>query len=350
MIAASAVAANVPAAGEPLADETESRSPWRLELARAVRDPAVLLERLALERERWLEPARRAAREFGLLVPEAYLRRMRPGDPDDPLLRQVLPLAEELLPPPPGYVPDPLGERPLLDAEGGLLAKYRARVLVVTTGLCAVHCRYCFRRHFPYTPRPQTPDDRLLERLRSVPDLREVILSGGDPLTLSTRRLREWSEALTALPALRVLRLHTRLPIVLPARVDATLLDWLGSLPWRAVVVVHANHPNEIDADTAGALAALAATGARLLNQSVLLAGVNDDPDVLAELSWRLWDAGVAPYYLHRLDPVSGAAHFAVADERARAVVADLAARLPGYLVPRHVREESGAPAKIPVV
>jgi EF-P beta-lysylation protein EpmB len=349
MIAASAVAANVPAAGEPLADETESRSPWRLELARAVRDPAVLLERLALERERWLEPARRAAREFGLLVPEAYLRRMRRGDPADPLLRQVLPLAEELLPSPPGYVPDPLGETSLLDAEGALLAKYRARVLVVTTGLCAVHCRYCFRRHFPYAPRPQTPDARLLERLRAVPDLREVILSGGDPLTLATRRLREWSEALAVLPGLRVLRLHTRLPIVLPARVDAALLEWIGTLPWRSVVVVHANHPQEIDAETTGALAALAAAGARLLNQSVLLAGVNDDPNVLAELSWRLWDAGVQPYYLHRLDPVSGAAHFAVADERARAIVADLAARLPGYLVPRHVREESGAPAKIPV-
>jgi EF-P beta-lysylation protein EpmB len=346
MIAASTAAAILET--ETLAEDAEIEAPWRRALARAVRDPAELLDRLGLDRGRWLEPARRAVRDFGLLVPEPYLERIRPGDPADPLLRQVLPLAEELLPSPPGYVPDPLGETPLLDAEG-LLAKYRARVLVVTTGLCAVHCRYCFRRHFPYPLRPRTPEPRVLERLRALPELREVILSGGDPLTLSTRRLRAWSDALAALPGLRVLRLHTRLPIVLPARVDATLLAWIASLPWRPVVVVHVNHPREIDAETAAALARLDRAGARLLNQSVLLAGVNDDPSVLAALSWRLWETGVQPYYLHRLDPVAGAAHFAVDDERARAIVSDLAARLPGYLVPRHVREEPNAPAKIPV-
>ena len=347
MIAASTTAADARVAHDPSGED--ARAPWRLALARAVRDPAELLDRLGLDRGLWLEPARRAARDFGLLVPEPYLRRIRPGDPADPLLRQVLPLADELAPPPPGYVPDPLGEGPLLDAEG-LLAKYRARVLVVATGLCAIHCRYCFRRHFPYAPRPLAPEPRVLARLRAVPNLHEVILSGGDPLTLSTRRLRTWSDALATLPGLRALRLHTRLPIVLPARVDTTLLAWVGALPWRPVIVVHANHPHEIDAEVAASLARLAAAGARLLNQSVLLAGVNDDPLVLAELSWRLWDAGVQPYYLHRLDPVAGAAHFAVADDRARAIVAALAARLPGYLVPRHVREEPAAPAKIPVV
>jgi KamA family protein len=188
----------------------------------------------------------------------------------------------------------------------------------------------------------------VLARLRALPELHEVILSGGDPLTLSTRRLSEWSQALVDLPGLRTLRLHTRLPIVLPARVDNALLTWIETLPWRPVLVVHANHPREIDAEVTRALARLTAAGARLLNQSVLLAGVNDDPHVLAELSWTLWEAGVQPYYLHRLDPVVGAAHFAVMDERAHAIVHALAARLPGYLVPRYVREEPGAAAKIP--
>lgn len=335
-------------ARRPSADEDEGEAGWQRALARAVRDPAELLARLGLDPGPWLGPARAAARGFGLLVPEAYLARIRPGDPDDPLLRQVLPRAEETRPPPPGYVADPLAEGPLLE-EGGVLAKYRARVLVVATGLCAIHCRYCFRRHFPYPARPLAPGPAVLERLRGQEGLREVILSGGDPLTLSTRRLRAWSEALAALPALRVLRLHTRLPVVLPERVDAPLLDWIAGLPLLPVVVVHTNHPREIDAAAARALGALARAGARLLNQSVLLAGVNDDPETLAELSWRLWECGVSPYYLHRLDPVLGAAHFAVGDARARAIVEALRARLPGYLVPRHVREEPGAPAKEPL-
>lgn len=324
-------------------------APWRKALARAIRDPAELLTRLGLELRDWLEPARRASRRFGLLVPEAYLARIRPGDPNDPLLRQILPRGEEEEPPPVGYVLDPLRETVRIE-EGGILAKYQARVLLVTTGICAIHCRYCFRRHFPYQSRPLMPTPAILASLRERDDLREVILSGGDPLMLSTRRLRCWSEALATLPALRVLRLHTRLPVVLPERIDGPLLHWFETLPLQPVVVIHANHPQEIDDAVRQALQALRRRGVSLLNQSVLLAGVNDDADVLAELSWRLWECGVGPYYLHRLDPVVGAAHFAVSDERARTIVLTLRERLPGYLVPRYVREEPGAAAKVPIL
>jgi L-lysine 2,3-aminomutase len=232
-----------------------------------------------------------------------------------------------------------------------VIHKYDGRALLVATGSCAVHCRYCFRRHFPYAEETAAAGQwrDALAYLAADPSIAEVLLSGGDPLSLATGKLAEFTDGLAALPHVRRLRLHTRLPIVLPERVDAALLAWVAARPQQVVVVVHANHANEIDGPVAEALGALRATGATLLNQAVLLRGVNDDADALAALSERLFAAGVLPYYLHQLDRVAGTAHFEVPDARARALVEAVAARLPGYLVPRLVREIAGAPAKSPV-
>ncbi|HRC85769.1 MAG TPA: EF-P beta-lysylation protein EpmB, partial [Thermoanaerobaculia bacterium] len=295
-----------------------------------------------------LPAARAAAASFPLLVPPSYLARIRPGDPQDPLLLQVLPLGQELEPGA-GYGPDPLDEAAAKGGRG-LLHKYHGRVLLITTGACAVHCRYCFRRHFPYQQEQLggRQGREALEYIAADSSVEEVILSGGDPLALPDEVLASLVGEIVAIPHVKRLRLHTRLPVVLPARVDRQLLAWLGAVPLPTVVVIHANHPQEIDGVVAAALGRLRASGALLLNQAVLLAGVNDRAATLAELSKRLFAAGVLPYYLNLLDRVAGAAHFEVALDTARALMAELAATLPGYLVPKLVREVPGSPAKVP--
>ena len=319
---------------------------WQSALTRAIGDPAELLAAVGLSHE-WLPAAQAAARLFPLRVPRGFVARMRPRDPHDPLLRQVLPLAEECLAVA-GFVDDPVGDRAAMVAPG-VLHKYEGRVLLTVTGACAVHCRYCFRRHFPYAEANPAADQwrGALEYIAGDESIGEAILSGGDPLTLSDRRLAGLARELAAIPHLRRLRLHTRLPIVLPERVDDELLDWLGATGLRTVMVVHANHANEIDASVRAALARLKAAGVELLNQSVLLRGVNDSDAALAGLSETLFAAGVLPYYLHQLDRVQGAAHFEVTEETARRLMAELHRRLPGYLVPRLVREVPGAPGKL---
>ncbi len=320
---------------------------WQRELARVVREPRELLARLGLD-PALLPAAEAAARAFPLRVPHPYLARIRRGDPADPLLRQVLPLDAETRECP-GYGPDPLQEAGARTAPG-LLHKYRGRALLITTGACAVHCRYCFRRHYPYASegggRTWQP---ALDALRADPALREVILSGGDPLSLRDEVLDRLAAELDAIPHLTRLRIHTRLPVVIPQRVTDSLCGWLTARRLQPVVVIHANHAREIDAAVRAALGRLRAHGVTLLNQSVLLRGVNDDADVLAALSESLFAAGVLPYYLHALDPVAGAAHFRVPDDHARALHRAIAARLPGYLVPRLVREVPGAAAKLPL-
>lgn len=314
---------------------------WQRELAQAVTDPAELCRLLQLPAPLALQ-ARAAAGRFRLLIPRGFVRRMRRGDPHDPLLLQVLPGARELLERP-GYGSDPLDEQ-RTQRVPGLLHKYRGRALVISTGACAVHCRYCFRREFPYGGHADS--SAALAAIAADASIEEVILSGGDPLMLRTARLRGLTDALRAMPHVRRVRLHTRTPVVLPERVDASLLEWLASLPWPCVIVLHANHAHEIDASVRAACAQLRAASATLLNQSVLLAGVNDSADALRELSEALWAAGVLPYYLHMLDLVRGAEHFAVSETRARELMASLGAQLPGYLVPRLAREAPGAPAK----
>jgi len=319
---------------------------WQRDLAEAYSRPEDLLEALGLDPALLTAAAQGAHARFRLRVPRSFVARMRRGDPADPLLRQVLPLGVEL-DPAAGFGPDPLTET----AAGrvpGLLQKYRGRALLLTTGACAVHCRYCFRREFPYGDHVSSAGlASALATLAADPSIDEVILSGGDPLSLSDARLREITDALARIPHLRRLRVHTRQPIVLPSRVDAGLLAWLAGLPWPRVMVVHANHPAEIDVEVEASLERLRGAGVQLLNQSVLLRGVNDSIETLAALSVRLFEAGVLPYYLHLLDRVSGAAHFEVPQARALELAQGLATRLPGYLVPRLVREIPGALSKV---
>jgi EF-P beta-lysylation protein EpmB len=324
-----------------------SRQPpaWQRALQEAVTDPAELLGLLGLGLE-WLQPARAAARRFPLRVPRGFVARMRRGDPHDPLLLQVLPLAAEL-DAVPGYRADPVGDL-AAKAGPGILHKYAGRALLVTTGACAVHCRYCFRRHFPYGQEnaARAGFGPALDAIRADPSLDEIILSGGDPLTLSDRRLAALFAGLQGIPHLRRVRLHTRLPIVLPERIDRRFLSAWSALRLQKVVVVHANHAREIDRSVRTAIADLRATDSTVLNQAVLLRGINDSVADLVELSEVLFEAGTLPYYLHVLDPVAGAAHFDLPEETARHLIAEVTSRLPGYLVPRLVREEAGAPAK----
>jgi len=314
----------------------------------AVTDPGALLDLLGLShREAELLPQRDTG--FALRVPRGFVARMRRGDASDPLLLQVLPQAAELGEVP-GFTRDAVGDLAARTGRG-VLHKYEGRALLIATGSCAIHCRYCFRRHFPYADEIAAANgwEDALAELRADPSIAEVILSGGDPLSLSTPKLDQLTTALATIPHVRTLRIHTRLPVVLPERVDGELVAWLERLPFQRVVVLHANHANEIDASVAAACAALRQAGATLLNQSVLLGGVNDDAAALEALSQKLFACGVLPYYLHQLDRVEGAAHFEVDDERARRLMAQLAARVPGYLVPRLVREVAGAPAKTPL-
>ncbi|HEY6985483.1 MAG TPA: EF-P beta-lysylation protein EpmB [Rhodanobacteraceae bacterium] len=314
----------------------------------AVSDPRELLELLDLSH---CADDLLAGRDTGfpLRVPRGFVARMRRGDPADPLLLQVLPQPAELGEVP-GFTRDAVGDIAARTGRG-VLHKYEGRALLIATGSCAVHCRYCFRRHFAYADDIAAANrwEDAIGALRADASIGEVILSGGDPLSLSTAKLAQLTESLATIPHVRTLRVHTRMPVMLPERVDRELLAWLARLPFRRVVVLHANHANELDASVAAACAALKDSEAILLNQSVLLRAVNDDAVVLRALSERLFDCGVLPYYLHQLDRVQGAAHFEVDDERARSLHAQLAAELPGYLVPRLVREVAGAAAKTPL-
>ncbi len=320
-------------------------SRWQSEWQASITDPAELIETLGLDAS-LLEPARRAAALFPLRVPPAYLKRIQPGDLNDPLLRQILPLGAETEPTP-GFVSDPVGDGQSLHP-GGVIHKYHGRALLIATGACAINCRYCFRRQFPYAEANASTAQwqPALDYLRADDSIEEVILSGGDPLSLNDRRLSQLAEGLNGIPHLKRLRVHSRLPVVLPSRVDDALLDWLTGHRLQPVMVIHANHPNELDDQVAGAMQQLASRGVRLFNQAVLLKGVNDRADVLATLSERLFAMGVQPYYLHLLDRVQGAAHFEVSEDKANSIMRQLAAQLPGYLLPQLVREIPGAPAK----
>jgi EF-P beta-lysylation protein EpmB len=327
--------------------KTPDRPSWQRELAEAITDPRELLAALGLPAD-LAEPARRAAHSFGLRVTRSFLGRMRHGDVRDPLLRQVLPLGEELLETA-GFTADPLGEEAARRTPQ-LLQKYAGRALLITTEACAVHCRYCFRREFPYSP-PDTGSrwSQALGLIAQDTSIEEVILSGGDPLSLSDARLTQLTDALAGIPHVKRVRVHTRQPVVLPSRVDDGLLAWLRGIPRPVVIVLHINHPNEIDGQVRAACAALRSTGVTLLNQSVLLRGVNDDVDTLQRLSCALMEAGVLPYYLHLQDRVRGTAHFEVDESVARELIDGLMRRLSGYLVPKLVREVAGAASKLPV-
>ena len=319
---------------------------WKRELASAYRQPAALLEDLQLSPESF---SLSAAKAFSFLVPKSYAALMKPGDPADPLLLQVLPRAEETMRAP-GYLKDPVGDLAARRAPG-LLQKYEGRALLLLTGACALHCRYCFRRHFPYGEAAfiHDPHDQAMRQIAADRGLSEIILSGGDPLLYEDQALSALLEQLGQIPHVRRVRIHSRLPIVLPARITEAFADQLAEAPLPVVLVIHANHPQEIGEAAQEAIGRLGGRGIPVFNQSVLLRKVNDRVKVLAALSERLFENRVIPYYLHLLDPVQGAAHFQVPETRAKALMEGLRTCLPGYLVPRMVREQSGLPYKQPI-
>ncbi|QRN04866.1 EF-P beta-lysylation protein EpmB [Legionella sp. MW5194] len=312
---------------------------WQKILAQGFATKEALLDYLSLPHTLGSEGAEQ---QFKTRVPRGFARRMQAGNPNDPLLLQVLAVEQELhetL----GYSVDPLGEAAANPMQG-LIHKYQGRVLLTLTGACAVNCRYCFRRHFPYQDNNPGREGwrRVIDYIREDSAIHEVILSGGDPLMAADLVMGELIKALGEINHVRTLRFHTRIPIVLPERINATLLDQLAASRLRKVIVIHCNHPQEIDESVAKACLALHQSGCQLLNQSVLLKGINDEPDVLAALSERLFDCNVLPYYLHVFDKVKGGAHFDMPDDEALAIYRQLQALLPGYLVPRLVREEAG--------
>lgn len=328
----------------------EKTSHWRSLLDAAITDPKQLLRALDLDPE--LLPQMVAGHHlFKIKTPKSYLQRIKKGDPSDPLLLQILPQAEEVTLKPADYCSDPVGD---LDASPvpGLIHKYNNRALLITSPACAIHCRYCFRREFPYRNAVTSGDhwQQTMDYLTDNPQIIEVILSGGDPLTLADEQLAELAKQLVSIPHLKTLRIHTRLPIVLPERIDKTFLTWMEKLPIQTVMVVHSNHPNELNQQVGEALVAAANAGIALYNQTVLLQNINDDAEILASLSRKLFDFRVQPYYLHLLDKVNGAAHFDVDIERSRKIYQQLASLLPGYLLPRLVQDLPGRPAKTIVV
>lgn len=335
-------------------DDTQSlptecpSSHWQTALASAFRDPAELLQYLQLP-ESLLDGATAANHSFALRAPLGYCQRIEKGNLNDPLLQQILPVASELIDSK-QFSHDPVGDLAAIEVPG-LLHKYHGRALIITTAACAVHCRYCFRRHFPYQEnRSEQNWQQAVNYIRTHPDIHEVILSGGDPLSLTEPRLKKLTDKLIKIPHIKTLRLHTRLPIVLPERVNNELLNWLDSLPWKIVFVLHCNHANEIDESVTFALKHLHQHQVTLLNQSVLLAKVNDDSDVLVKLSEKLFNNHVLPYYLHLLDKVQGAQHFYISDDKARQLHNEIRQRLPGYLVPKLVKEEAGNKSKTTVI
>lgn len=352
---------SLPGAGGPIVASGSFSEPaetsWQRELSAAIRSVEELLFRAGLNPDNLpLEvatqriglnlPDARTLTEFPILVPENYLRRMKSGDPADPLLRQVFALQTED-DRPVGFEDDPVGDLQARN-QAGLLQKYEGRALLIASGACAIHCRYCFRRKYPYSDEPRRIDDwaPTIDRIRADSSLTEVILSGGDPLTLNDSRIRTLCGMIDEIPHVERIRFHTRLPIVLPSRVTPELINLLRELRAQPIIVVHANHPAEISGDCEAGLRQLVRNGFPVLNQAVLLRDINDSADVLELLCRRLTGIGVLPYYLHQLDRVNGAAHFEVNPELGQSIIRQLRIRLPGYAVPRYVAEIAGAGSK----
>lgn len=322
---------------------------WQSQLSDLITDPSELLSLLELSSDQLLSGAILASEKFKLRVPRAFVGKMNAKNPLDPLLLQVLPHHLELEEHP-EFVTDPLDEE-AANQLPGVLHKYKSRFLLTLTGACAVHCRYCFRRHFPYQENLPKNDDwlNIKNYIEANPDINEVILSGGDPLTLSNRKLALWLERLSSLKQVKILRIHSRVPIVIPNRIDEQLISLLKNSRLRIVLVVHSNHASELDDFTCSKLLQLSDEHITVLNQAVLLKGVNDSAETLVDLSYRLFEARVMPYYLHVLDKVKGAQHFDLIPSEIDAIYQDVLASLPGYLVPKLVREIAGEKNKTPL-
>ena len=324
---------------------------WQQQLARSRITIEQLLKSLDISPEHYqsqlLKPEK--TKNFPLRVTESFIARMQPRDINDPLLRQVLPINDELVTDP-NYGPDPLNEKEF-NAAPGFIQKYHGRALLIVTQACAIHCRYCFRKNFPYSEnRPGLSGwQNSLDQLRKDASIREIIFSGGDPLAVNDEYLSQLTESIATIPHIKRLRIHTRLPIVLPSRIDDAMIDWLSRWQGQKVIVIHCNHPNELNDEVQHALNKLAKAKVTLLNQAVLLKGINDRAETQIELAEKLFAFGVLPYYLHMLDKVTGAQHFEVSRQNALQLSDDIRQKLPGFLVPRLVEEIAGAHSKTPV-
>ena len=320
---------------------------WNQQLSQAITQPRDLIQALNLNPQDFSD-IQAAHQQFSLKVPQAYIRKMQQKDPHDPLFLQVMTQASESIPVE-GYNRDPVGDLQASKVPG-LLHKYPGRVLLITTAACAVHCRYCFRRHFPYNEQ-QAGRDQWHEALKYIEQdnsIREVILSGGDPLVLSDDKIASLIKQLESIPHVDRLRIHSRLPVVLPDRITDELIELLSTSRFNVCLVIHANHANEITRPEKSALLRLRLAGIHLLNQAVLLKGINHQLESQIALSDALYDAGVLPYYLHLLDPIEGAAHFNTDVEYARQLIQQMRQKLAGFLVPRLVREIAGEMSKKP--
>ncbi|WP_339718307.1 EF-P beta-lysylation protein EpmB [Marinomonas primoryensis] len=325
--------------------QTKNNISWSQHLSQALTSLPELVKHLGLS-EKLSQQGIEAHQSFKLLVPRPYLSRIEYGNPNDPLLLQILPSAAEMQKVI-GYTKDPLEEADH-NPQKAIVHKYKRRLLVITTGTCAVNCRYCFRRHFPYGDNQlaQAEWQSVIEYLEKHPEVNEVILSGGDPLMMKDALLADKIRLLEALPQIKRLRIHSRLPVVIPARVCDDMLTWINKSRLDIVMVWHINHANEMDNELAQAAFKLKQAGVTLLNQGVLLKGINDTVDAQVNLSEAVFDAGILPYYMFTLDPVEGAAHFDISIEDAQRLMGKVAAELPGYLVPRLAKEIPGKPAK----
>jgi EF-P beta-lysylation protein EpmB len=321
---------------------------WQHALMNAITDPQELLALLNLDAS-LLDAARAAAKLFPLKIPREFVTRIEKNNLYDPLLLQIMPLKEELIHTQ-GYLEDPL-EEAKVNPIPGLLHKYCGRVLLTFIGTCAINCRYCFRRHFPYTDNNpgSTGWERALNYISDDKSIHEVILSGGDPLVANDRTLQTFSDKLNLIPHIKRLRIHSRIPVILPERITPEFIAWLTQLKQKPVLVIHCNHPQEINAAVTAAMRLLTNAGITVLNQSVLLKGVNDNADTLVALSEALFEIGVHPYYLHALDKVQGTAHFDLDRETAQSLHWEISQRLSGYLVPKLVYEQPGAPSKLSI-
>ncbi len=321
---------------------------WQEELASSFQNVEHLFEYLGLD-ARLLPPTQSASKTFPFKVTRSFAEKIEHGNINDPLLKQILPSTAELMNPP-DFVDNPVGDLEAI-ATPGLLNKYHSRVLLITTGACAVNCRYCFRRNYPYSGNQLGISGRAeaLRYIESRLEIKEVILSGGDPLVLANPGLEELIGAIAAIKHVKRLRIHTRIPSVLPARIDPELIRILKTTRLKTVIVTHINHPREIDERVRTAVASLLRAGVRVLNQAVLLKGINDDPKTLSELLETAFDTGIHPYYLHMLDRATGTSHFEVAEDYSLYLEETLRNNLPGYLLPRFVREVAGLPYKVPI-
>lgn len=328
--------------------DTVAKSPlpsWQQHLQEAITNPQELLALLALDPS-YTEAAIAAGQLFPLKVPRTFIARIHKGDINDPLLKQILPIHDELQTPS-GYSSDPVGEQS--SQPTGIIHKYHGRVLLLVNGHCAVNCRYCFRRDFPYADNrlSRVQWEETLTNIQNDTSISEVIYSGGDPLASSDKQLLWLTEKIAAIKHVKRLRIHTRLPVVIPNRITTETLRWMGHKNLSTVVVLHINHANELkDEGLLSSIRAMKSAGVTLLNQTVLLKGVNDSVEALCTLSEALFESGVLPYYLHLLDKVTGSAHFDLHEQHAKSLHTQITAQLPGYLVPKLVREIADEPSK----